>query len=68
MTRAEEGCEYFDVTRTDDPLIWSVQEQFRDADAFAAHQERVKDDAWGRATATIKRDYEVTGLPTETAE
>lgn len=62
LTRAEPGCISFDVVPTDDPLVWRVQEQFSDAAAFKAHQERVAGSDWGRATAGIKRSYTIEGL------
>lgn len=62
LTTAEPGCLSFAVDRTDDPLVWSVEERFTDAVAFRAHQARVRDSAWGRATAGIERDYTVEGL------
>lgn len=62
LTRAEPGCLSFEVTQSDDPLIWDVAERFRDADAFHAHQDRVAVSAWGYATRGIPRDYQVTGL------
>ena len=39
LTRAEEGCLSFDVTRSEDPLVWRVDEWFCDAAAFAWHQD-----------------------------
>lgn len=63
LTRAEPGCLSFEVTPASDPLVWEVAERFTDAEAFAAHQARVRASAWGEATAGIERDYEVTGLP-----
>lgn len=62
LTRAEPGCVSFDVTRGEDPLVWTVAEVFEDAEAFGRHQDRVRDSAWGRATAGIVREYEVTGI------
>ena len=61
LTRAEPGCVSFEVTQTHDPLVWQVDELFSDAESFAAHQRRVADSAWGRATAGIERHYEVEG-------
>jgi quinol monooxygenase YgiN len=61
LTRAEPGCLTFDVTPTDDPLVWRVDELFRDEDAFAAHQARVDGSSWGRATVGIERRYAVDG-------
>ncbi|GGI01403.1 putative quinol monooxygenase [Arthrobacter liuii] len=62
LTRAEPGCVSFQVTPTDDPLVWQVQEQFCDAAAFKAHQERVAASDWGHATAGIERRYTIEGL------
>ncbi|MGI6879101.1 putative quinol monooxygenase [Microbacterium sp. gxy059] len=59
LTRAEPGCLAFAVDPTDDPLVWEVRERFADAEAFAAHQARVRESEWGRATAGIPRAYEV---------
>jgi hypothetical protein len=42
-------------------LVWQVEERFRDADAFRAHQERVRASEWGHATAGIERRYTVEG-------
>ena len=61
LTRAEPGCLSFEVTQTDDPMVWRVAEGFTDRAAFEAHQRRVKASDWGRATAGIRRAYEVTG-------
>lgn len=62
LTRAEAGCVSFHVTPCEDPLVWQVREQFRDAAAFNAHQERVAGSDWGRATAGIERRYAIEGL------
>ena len=62
LTRAEPGCVVFEVRQTDNPLVWQVDELFDDADAFAAHQERVVVSDWGRATAGIERRYTVDGF------
>lgn len=61
-TRAEPGCVSFEVVATDDPLVWHVAEQFRDAAALRAHQARAGASEWGRVTAGIERRYEVTGV------
>lgn len=61
LTQAEPGCLSFSVQQTDDPLVWQVDEQFADAAAFAAHQERVAGSEWGRVTAGIERRYSVEG-------
>ncbi len=61
LTRAEPGCLSFEVSQTDDPMVWRVAECFTDRAAFEAHQRRVKASDWGRATAGIRRAYEITG-------
>lgn len=66
LTRAEAGCLTFEVTQTEDRLIWRVEERFRDAAAFQAHQERVAASEWGSATAGIERRYVITGMPGQT--
>lgn len=60
-TRAEPGCLSFDVTGTGDSLVWQVEERFADAAAFTAHQQRVANSEWGRATAGIERRYTIDG-------
>ena len=62
LTRAEEGCVSFTVTPTRDPLVWQVDEHFRDAAAFRLHQDRVAGSTWGSATAGIERRYTIQGL------
>ena len=59
LTRAEPGCLTFEITDTDDPLIFEVMECFRDAPSFAAHQARTRDSDWFAATRTILRDFRV---------
>lgn len=59
LTRAEAGCVRFNVTPTDDPLVWDVAELFATAEAFRAHQERVAASEWGAATAGIERKYSI---------
>lgn len=65
LTMEETGCLSFRVWQTDDPLIWGVEETFIDAAAFSHHQLRTRASAWWTATATIPRDYEITGLAHE---
>lgn len=62
LTRAEPGCLRFDVTRSDDPRVWLVEELFVDQAAFDVHQARVKASEWGEKTAGIRRDYEITAV------
>ena len=59
LTRAEPGCLSFDVTATDDPLVWAVAELFTDRVAFEAHQDRIAQSEWGRVTSGIERRYTV---------
>lgn len=61
LTRAEPGCLSFEVFQTGDPLVWHVEERFRDAEAFAFHQNRTRASAWWAATRAISRAYEVSG-------
>lgn len=61
LTRAEPGCESFQVTPTADPLVWLVEERFADHVAFTEHQARGAASQWGQATAGIERHYEITG-------
>ncbi|UOA14670.1 hypothetical protein DSM109990_01477 [Sulfitobacter dubius] len=60
LTRAEPGCLRFDVTPTDDPLVWQVSELFTDRAAFDAHQTRAAASDWATLTAGITRDYQIT--------
>ena len=57
LTQAEPGCLRFEVTATDDPLCWQVDETFRDRAAFEAHQARTRASDWYRATAAIRREF-----------
>lgn len=59
LTRAEPGCLAFSVAPTGDPRVWQVAERFADRAAFDAHQKRVADSEWGRATSAIERDYTI---------
>lgn len=55
-SRAEPGCLHFEIAQTDDPLVWRVEELFRDAAALAAHRQRTAASPWAAATAGIARD------------
>ena len=57
LTRAEPGCLTFEISDTDDPLIFEVMEAFRDAGSFTAHQARTRDSDWFAATRGILRDF-----------
>lgn len=63
LTRAEPGCTVFEVLESPNPLVWDVSEEFVDEPAFEAHQQRVSNSPWGRATAGIVRRYSVEHLP-----
>lgn len=62
LMRAEQGCLFFEVVVTENPLIWQVDEKFQDAESFRAHQLRVAESEWGRVTANIDRHYEIKGI------
>lgn len=57
LTRAEPGCLTFEVTPTDDPMVYEVMEAFADRASFDAHQARTRDSAWFAATRGILRDF-----------
>ncbi|MGO4450405.1 putative quinol monooxygenase [Phyllobacterium sp. TAF24] len=60
LTRAEPGCISFNVSQTDDALVWRVEELFVDRVAFDFHQQRTRASKWFSATSTIPRDYNIT--------
>lgn len=62
LTRAEPGCLVFDVSQTDDPMVWEVMEAFRTRQDFDAHQARTRDSAWFAATRGILRDFKMEEL------
>jgi quinol monooxygenase YgiN len=57
LTRAEPGCILFEVSQTDDSMVWEVMEAFRDRASFDAHQARTRDSVWFTATRGILRDF-----------
>ena len=59
LSRAEPGCISFEVTPTDDPFVWQVEEIFTDRAAFDFHQTRTRASDWFRATRHIERDYRI---------
>ena len=63
LTRAEPGCLSFEVTRSDDPFVWTLAERFRDRAAFDAHQARTKASDWGQKSGAITRDFHLTEQP-----
>ncbi|MDX7986956.1 antibiotic biosynthesis monooxygenase [Xenorhabdus sp. 12] len=62
LTAEETGCLSFEVTATEDPLIWIVEELFTDKDAFDTHQKRTRASIWGKKTSTIVREYEISEI------
>ena len=61
LTRAEPGCLSFNVSQTDDPLVFRVEETFADKAAFQFHVQRSQASAWWQATSGIAREFEVVG-------
>ena len=59
LTRAEPGCLSFEITPTDDPMLFEVMETFRTRDDFNAHQTRTRASQWFEATRSILRDFRV---------
>lgn len=59
LTLAEPGCLFFKVEATDDPLVWRVDEAFTDQQAFEAHQTRTRGSDWFKATAQIRREFQI---------
>lgn len=59
LTKAETGCLSFEITQTNDPLVWRVEERFIDQQAFEQHQQCTRDSAWWQATSKISRDYKI---------
>lgn len=62
LSRAETGCLHFDITPTDDPLVWQVDESFTDQAAFDLHQQRTRASEWWTATTAIRREFRVLGV------
>ena len=60
-TKAEPGCLFFQVQPDRcDPTRWLVAERFADRAAFDAHQTRTRASNWGRATAHLERQFQIT--------
>lgn len=61
LTRAEPGCERFDVVQSaDNPCAFEVNETFTDKAAFEAHQTRTRASEWWGKTEHIPRDFTMT--------
>lgn len=64
LSRAEPGCLSFDVSPlSDNPLIYEVSETFKTRADFDAHQKRTKASPWGKETAHIPREYQISEEP-----
>jgi quinol monooxygenase YgiN len=59
LTHLEPGCLSFEITQTDDPMVWEVMETFRTRADFDAHQVRTKSSDWFRLTQPIARAFRV---------
>ena len=62
LSRAEPGCLSFEVTPTEDPMVWEVMETFRTQDDFNAHQARTRASEWFDATRFILRNFRVEAI------
>lgn len=62
LTEEEAGCISFEVAETDSPLVWKVAEIFSSQTTFDNHQKRTKASAWGKATGSIIREYQITEI------
>ncbi|MEM6481741.1 MAG: antibiotic biosynthesis monooxygenase [Pseudomonadota bacterium] len=58
LSRAEEGCEFFEIEETA-PGVFSVEERFTDKAALVAHQTRTRASDWWQKTGHIPRDIKV---------
>ncbi len=64
LSRAEPGCLRFDIAPDPaDPLIWTLDEAFVDAAAFAAHRARSAASNWARASDGVARELRVSEAP-----
>ena len=63
LSRAEPGCIAFNITETDDPMVWRVSERFESPEAFEAHKARMATSDWPRHAEGIERDLTITGMP-----
>jgi quinol monooxygenase YgiN len=59
LSRAEPGCITFDISPTDDPMVWELMEAFRTRADFGAHQTRTRASPWFEATRGAIRDFVV---------
>ncbi|MFK8043422.1 putative quinol monooxygenase [Congregibacter sp.] len=60
LTQAEPGCvEFRVIQRINEPCVFDVYEEFESADAFDAHQSRLRDSTWANVTHRAQRHYQV---------
>ncbi|MBW6417479.1 putative quinol monooxygenase [Celeribacter sp. PS-C1] len=63
LSRAEPGCLQFDLWQDEvRPTEFHVTEVFRDARAFAAHQDRTQSSDWWRVTHHMARDFRTSNV------
>ena len=63
LTRAEPGCELFEVEELPGTTIWTVTERFADRAAFEAHQSRRRTATGAASTRPIRREIDVAEAP-----
>lgn len=56
LTNEEPGCLSFGVEDRGDG-IFAVDEIFKDAEAFKAHQQRIENTKWASASLSAERNY-----------
>ena len=60
LTLAEPGCLEFSLTQNkDDPLKYSLYEEFVDKTAFDLHQARTKASRWAKLSKNVERHFSV---------
>lgn len=58
LSRAEAGCLQFELWQDEvTPTLFHVNEVFRDAASFEAHQARTRGSDWFRVTHDMTRDF-----------
>lgn len=55
LSRAEPGCEFFEIVESE-PGLFTVHERFKDDAALDAHTARTRASDWWRLTGHIPRD------------
>ena len=63
LTCLESGCLIFKVDEHETEIgRFDVYEEFESKQAFEAHQDRVQQSDWGKATKRVERFYTIQGL------